>query len=269
MTWGVAEVVVQFGHKAALERVSLPVGSGQVAVVVGGDGAGKTTLCRAMVGLQQLSGGEVSRPERIGFQPASSGVWRDLTVMENLRLVAGAYRLEPSHASARIDELLEVTRLAEASDRLGGELSGGMRQKLGVAMAVLSEPQLLVLDEPTTGVDPVSRLELWSFIMRSAREDRAVVVTTTYVDEARRGNRVLALDAGRPLAEGTPEAVLDSMPGSIYESTLRPSDSRYSWRRGRDWRVWSESGANPDGLRRVVPDMADVVTVAALRNEGR
>ncbi len=267
MTWGLDRISVDFGTTKALDSVSLALKPGEVAVVVGGDGAGKTTLCRSIVGLQPISSGEVSRPDRVGYQPASSGVWRDLTVMENLRLVAGAYRLDSTHASDRIAELLEVTRLEEASNRLGGALSGGMRQKLGVAMAVLSEPSLLVLDEPTTGVDPVSRLELWSFIMRSASENRAVIVTTTYVDESRRGREVLALDAGRVLAVGTPEEVVNTMPGAIFESSEPQHGSARSWRRGSKWRIWVEDGSTPGEAVPTNPDMADVVTVAALRNE--
>lgn len=265
MSWGTAEVTVTFGNTVALDDVSIALEPGRISVVVGGDGAGKTTLCRTIVGLEEARSGTVSRPARTCFQPETSGVWRDLTVVENLQFVAGGYGLDPAHARSRIDELLEVTELADAHDRLGRELSGGMRQKLGVAMAVLSEPELLVLDEPTTGLDPISRLELWSFINRSAREGRAILVSTTYVDEAYRGDAVLALEDGNALAQGAVKEVIASMPGKLFESPRR--NGSYSWHRGHSWRVWSPNGDRPDDATEVAPDIADVVTVAALAEE--
>jgi len=267
MSWGARGVTVDFGDNRALDGVSLALEPGEISVVVGGDGAGKTTLCRTIVGLESVDAGEVSRPPRTGFQPESSGVWADLSVLENLRFVAGAYGLGQSHARSRIEELLDVTDLAQASGRLGRDLSGGMRQKLGVAMAVLSEPELLVLDEPTTGLDPVSRLELWSFINLSAGEGRAVVVSTTYVAEAQRGDQVLALDQGRALALGSTEDVIAAMPGRLFDSPTRIGPN--SWHRGHSWRVWSPYGNAIAGARETAPDLADVVTVAALREEGR
>lgn len=265
MTWGLEGVSVRFGHVVALDGVSLAVEPGEIAVVVGGDGAGKTTLCRTLVGLNPVSAGSVSRPERTGFQPETSGVWADLTVTENLEFVAGAYQLDHDHAVERMNRLIEATALGEARDRLGRQLSGGMRQKLGVAMAVMSEPDLLVLDEPTTGLDPISRIELWSFISMSAREGRSVVLTTAYVDEAARAGTVLALDDGAVLAEGSVGSIVESLPGDLYISS-RPATTN-SWRRGRSWRVWSPDGANPGNLPEADTDLADVITVAAMARE--
>lgn len=262
MSWGSDGVTVVFGETTALQDVSVTLRPGEIAIVVGGDGAGKTTLCRTIVGLEKVSAGVVSRPARTCFQPETSGVWADLTVLENLRFVAGGYHLPPDHSRARIDELLEVTALAPASDRLGRQLSGGMRQKLGVAMAVLSEPDLLVLDEPTTGLDPVSRLELWSFINRSAQEGRALLISTTYVDEAERADVVVALEEGRVLASGSVDSIVDSMPGRLFSSSRSMGAS--SWHRGRAWRVWSPDGADVPTATPTEPDLADVVTVAAL-----
>lgn len=267
MTWGLDSVTVSFGDVTALDQVNLDVAAGEIAVVVGGDGAGKTTLCRTMVGLSEVDSGEVTRPARTCFQPETSGVWGDLTVLENLRLVAGAYRLDPTHAGERITELLEVTGLDQATDRLGHQLSGGMRQRLGVAMAVLSEPEMLVLDEPTTGLDPVSRLELWSFINRSAHEGRAVLISTTYVDEAERGDTILALDEGRVLASGSVESIIASMPGKLY--VARHKTGANSWHRADTWRVWSSGDDSVDGANEVTPDLMDVVMVAALMGERR
>lgn len=265
MSWGLRGVTVTFGANRALDGVTIELERGMIAIVVGGDGAGKTTLCRTIVGLESPESGEVSRSPRTCFQPETSGVWADLTVLENLQFVAGAYGLETSRAKGRIDELLDVTDLADASDRLGRDLSGGMRQKLGVAMAVLSEPELLVLDEPTTGLDPVSRLELWSFINRAAREGRGVVVSTTYVDEASRADSLLALDEGKVLASGAVSDAVSSMPGRLFETKEKRGPR--SWHRADSWRVWSPDGSDVRGGHEVRPDLADVVTVAALAGE--
>ncbi|HUG32486.1 MAG TPA: ABC transporter ATP-binding protein [Acidimicrobiia bacterium] len=262
MTWGAIGVSVDYGAIRALDDVTLDVDPGQIAIVVGGDGAGKTTLCRTIVGLENVTSGEVSRPARSCFQPETSGVWGDLSVLENLQFVSGGYRLPAHHSRSRIEELLDVTALGGARHRLGRDLSGGMRQKLGVAMAVLSEPELLVLDEPTTGLDPVSRLELWSFINLSAREGRAVIVSTTYLDEASRGDTLLALDDGVVLASGSIVDVVATMPGRLFEKGEKAGG--FSWHRGDSWRVWSPNGEDVAGAREINPDLADVVTVAAL-----
>lgn len=256
---------VMLGSRLALSDVTLELKPGHIAVVVGGDGAGKTTLCRTIVGLEDVTQGTVSRPHRTSYQPESSGVWSDLTTLENLEFVARGYDLDASHARDRIEELLDVTDLGPARGRLGKQLSGGMRQKLGVAMAVLSEPELLVLDEPTTGLDPVSRLELWAFITRSAREGRAVLVSSTYVDEAARGDTVLALEEGIVLATGAISDVVAGMPGRLFESEHK--EGTRSWRRGQSWRAWSADGTPIPGAQEIAPDLSDVVTVTALAGE--
>jgi ABC-2 type transport system ATP-binding protein len=262
VSWGLEAVTVDFGDTTALTDVDISLRPGSITAVVGGDGAGKTTLARTLAGLTRVTAGRVIRPERVGFQPEMSGVWRDLTVEENLGLVAKAYRMGNDEAGSRIGELLEITGLTGARDRLGGELSGGMRQKLGAAMALLATPELLVLDEPTTGLDPVSRVELWAFITRAAAEGRAVLVTTAYVNEAERAGTIVVLDEGHVLAAGALEEVLAAVPGKLF-ITDHPGDA-LSWRRGGSWRIWSPSGAPPEGATPIVPDLQDAVTVAAL-----
>jgi ABC-2 type transport system ATP-binding protein len=179
--------------------------------------------------------------------------------------VALGYGLDESHTRDQIERLLAATRLEGAADRLAGHLSGGMRQKLGVAMALIPEPELIILDEPTTGVDPVSRLEIWAFIVSAAKEGCAVVLTTTYVEEAARTGQVLALEQGRTLAYGSPADVIGSLPGAIFTSAS-PGGSN-SWRRGPGWRIWSADGSRPHGAQPAIADLDDVVTVAALRSE--
>jgi ABC-2 type transport system ATP-binding protein len=145
-----------------------------------------------------------------------------------------------------------------------------MRQKLGVIASMLHQPDLLVLDEPTTGVDPVSRSDLWWLIARAAADGAAVVLATSYLDEAERAFDVLALDAGRELAAGTPQEIIASMPGTLRVSEARPDGEagRRAWRRGGRWRIWDPGGRPGDGAGGVIaPDLQDAVTVAILARE--
>jgi len=271
--WGAADVCVRQGKTIFLERVWLQAPVGQVTAVVGGDGAGKTTLARCLAGALAPSSGTVRRPPkaRAGYLPASPGVYPDLTVTENLDFRATGYGMSRQEARERAAEYLGRAGLAPAAGRLAGQLSGGMRRKLAVIAAMLHRPELLVLDEPTTGVDPVSRSGLWWLIARAAAEGCAVVLATSYLDEAERCASVLALDAGVPLATGTPEEIVAAMPGALHELPARPDGeaAARAWRRGGRWRIWDP----PDGPRagpgtpRIVPDLADAVTVAALRRE--
>ena len=200
-SWGCRRLGVRYGATVALEEVTFEVAAGTVAAVVGGDGAGKTSLLRALAGTVRPAAGTVRRPDerRLGYVSAGPGVWADLTVDENLSFSGRAYGLSAGELDRRVGGLLERTGLAGARDRLAGRLSGGMRQKLALAMAVAHEPDLLILDEPTTGVDPVSRAELWRLLAASAAGGAAVVVATTYLDEAERAATVLVLDRGRSL----------------------------------------------------------------------
>jgi ABC-2 type transport system ATP-binding protein len=268
-TFGMTAVTVRYGERLALDRVSLRVAPGEVVTVIGGDGAGKTTLCRVMTGLVGVSTGLVNRPtgSRIGHLPATSGVWPDLTVSENLEFVATAYRLGKVESRRRIAVLLEATGLADSRQQLGGWLSGGMRKKLGVAMALLPEPELLVLDEPTTGVDPVSRFDLWRLISRTAAAGTAIVLTTTYLDEAVRASVILALDSGSTLAWGDVEEVRAAVGGGFFSRSFA-GEQPYRWRRGSTWRLWTpQADGVPLGARPIEPDLTDVLTAAALARE--
>jgi len=212
--------------------------------------------------------GRVRRParRRIGYVSAGPGVYRDLTVDENLAFAAGAYGVPRATARRRIDELLEATELADVRRRLVGQLSGGMRQKLALAMAVVHVPELLVLDEPTTGVDPVSRAELWRLMAGLAAQGTAIVLATTYVDEAERAASVLVLLRGRTLAVGTPRSILASVPGELYRLPGSTDDPR-AWRRGAEWRLWSPGGTAPAGADLLVPDLEDALVIAQLAVE--
>jgi ABC-2 type transport system ATP-binding protein len=286
--WGTDAVSVWYGKVLALDRVTFRAAPGQVSAVVGGDGAGRTTLLRCLAGALAASEGEIRRPaaRQIGYLPAGSGTYPDLTVAENLAFRAAVYGVS---ADPRGADYLERAGLSAARDRLAGRLSGGMRQKLGVIAAMVHQPALLVLDEPTTGVDPVSRVELWSLIARAAADGAAVVLATSYLDEAERASQVLALDAGRELAAGTPEQIVAAMPGTVRvwtpdgpEAALadpeaapgRPEAALADPEAapGRPEAALAGPEAAPGGPEaalgeRVQPDLQDAVTVASLRRE--
>jgi ABC-2 type transport system ATP-binding protein len=261
MTYAVRFATMRFGDTVALDEVSLLVEPGSVVAVVGGDGAGKTTLLRSLVGKVKLERGEVEAPppEAIGYLPASSGSWPSLTVAQNMDFVGGIYGLSGSALAARRDELLDRASLLGVVDRLASQLSGGMRRKLGFSMAILHNPPLLVLDEPSTGVDPVSRVDLWRLVSEAAAAGAAVVMSTTYLDEAERAASLLALDGGRTLASGTLQEVLDAFDGVIARAET-PQRRAWAWRRGRVYHeYWPHAADVPADSVEVVPDLEDVV----------
>jgi ABC-2 type transport system ATP-binding protein len=270
------DLTVRFGAVTALAGVSLTAPPGRVTAVVGGDGAGKTTLLRCLAGALAPDAGRVVSParEKIGYLPASSGLYPDLTVTENLDFRAQGYGLSRRAARQRAGEYLEQVGLADAADRVAGRLSGGMRQKLAVIAAMLHRPDLLILDEPTTGVDPVSRSGLWWLITRAAADGCVVVLATTYLDEAERCAGVLVLDAGLPLASGSPEEIVAAMPGTLRPAAARPAGPAgdRAWRRGGGWRVWEpgpQAGVAAGAVGLIIPDLQDAVTVAALAWQAR
>lgn len=273
MNFGVSGLDKRFGDIHALRGVDLDVPTGSAVAVVGGDGAGKTTLLRCLVGRYAPTAGQVRRPSsrRIGYMPSTSGTWHGLTVDENVEFVSEAFEMSKSDRNRRRAELLERAGLIEVSDRLAAQLSGGMRQKLGFVLAMLHAPELLVLDEPSTGVDPVSRVELWRLIAQAASSGTAVAIATTYLDEAERATSVTVLDRGRAIATGTSDDVTDSMPGYITAPD-RPSVADHSWRRGSSIREWhpakDRTSATPDDGGRLSSadlDFEDVVIARMLQ----
>lgn len=265
MRYGVDGLTVHYGAVTALADVSLTAPPGQVTSVVGGDGAGKSTLLKALVGRVAPSAGTVSAPPaaRIGYQPATGGSWPELTVDENLAFVAGVYRITGRRLRQRREMLLERAGLSAASNRLASRLSGGMRTKLGFCLAMVHEPDLLVLDEPSTGVDPVSRVELWRLLSEAAARGTAIVMATTYLDEGERSSSVLVLEDGRMLLAGPPEDVVGASPGVVVRtgSAQRPA---FAWREADGFREWWPDSA-PNGDVPVPVDLEDVTIVAALR----
>ncbi len=261
MTWGATDLTVTYGETAALSAVTVECVPGEILAVVGGDGAGKSTLLKALAGIGVLHQGTLTLPARglTGYVPSEGGIYRDLTINEHLDFVSNAYGL--SDWRARAADLLARTDLADFSDRLAGKLSGGQRRKLGAAMALLPRPELLVLDEVTTGVDPVSRMGLWRLIAGAAAEGAAVVFATSYLDEAERAGTVLLLHDGRVLAAGSPAEVAAAMPGSVTDSDQRGAPER-SCPRGRRWRDWDPNGVRT-GERVSLEDAAIVAELIA------
>lgn len=210
----------------AIKKINFSIFSGKITGIVGPDGAGKTTLIRMLTGLLAPTFGELkvlnyNMPntssdflQQIGYMPQKFGLYEDLTVYENLKLYSDLQNIENSNN--RIDELLTFTSLKKFQDRLAGKLSGGMKQKLGLACALIKKPKLLLLDEPGVGVDPISRIELWEIVQKLLEDDIAVVWSTSYLDEAQNCDEVILLNEGNCLYQGTPQNLKKNMKDRVF-----------------------------------------------------
>ena len=216
----------------ALDRVSLSVPRGQLTALVGPDGAGKTTLMRMMAGLLapdegslHVLGLDVTRDaqavqDRISYMPQRFGLYEDLSVQENLDLYADLHGVPQAVRRERFARLMAMTDLARFTARPAGKLSGGMKQKLGLACTLVRSPELLLLDEPSVGVDPLSRRDLWEILLQLVRDEQlSVVVSTAYMDEAERCTHVHVMNAGHVLANGTPQALAQRAQGLTFVAT--------------------------------------------------
>ncbi|MFZ5814197.1 MAG: ABC transporter ATP-binding protein [Bacillota bacterium] len=204
----------RFGRFTAVEGVELAVHPGELVALVGPDGAGKTTLARLAAGALAPTDGRVE-PEsrgRVGYLTGRFSLYPDLTVWENLSFFSRLYGMGGAELEAEGRRLLEWVGLYPFRDRLAGALSGGMRQKLALACAVIHRPPTLILDEPTTAVDPIARADFWRLLQEQGRQGRAVLVTTPYLDEASYCDRVGLLHRGRLLAAGTAPELVARLP---------------------------------------------------------
>ena len=273
MTIGVRNVRVGFGDTIALDDVTVAVPARSVVAVVGGDGAGKSTLLRVLAREIAVTSGDVTAPGKseIGYLPAGPGSWGALSVRQNLDFVAGIHGLDRAVTAQRREERIDRAGLRTAADRPASALSGGMRRKLGAAMAMIHRPQLLLLDEPSTGVDPVSRIDLWRMISECAAAGTAVLMSTTYLDEAERAAHLVVLERGSVLTAGSFDDVRSRFAGTITVSE-HPVRPEWSWRRGRQLHEYWPAGKVPDGIppdgtAAIQPDLEDIVIALSLEYE--
>jgi ABC-2 type transport system ATP-binding protein len=229
----------RFGDLVAVDHLSFEVERGELFGLVGPDGAGKTTTLRMLAGVLRPSEGDalldgvsVARdPEKVkhglAYMSQRFGLYADLTVLENLQFYADLYEVPRRERAQRLARLFEFSNLGPFQDRLAGKLSGGMKQKLGLSCALIHQPVILLLDEPTFGVDPVSRRDLWLIVHEMVAEGVTAVVSTAYMDEAERFDRLALLHKGRILALDTPEALQRGFEGEILEVRVeRPREAR-------------------------------------------
>jgi ABC-2 type transport system ATP-binding protein len=219
----------RFGSLTAVKGLSLEVAEGEAFALVGPDGAGKTTIMRLLCGIMDPDAGEAQvlgfdtvresgrLQELIGYMPQRFGLYDDLTVAENISFYADIYRVPRVERQRRMPELLEFSNLSQFQSRLAANLSGGMRQKLGLVCALIHTPRLLLLDEPTFGVDPVSRREFWQILYQLLGSGMTIFVSTAYMDEAERAHRVGLIHRGSLLVTDTPRAIKAGFQGDLLE----------------------------------------------------
>ncbi len=215
----ISKLAKRYDDTEALCDVSLDVEAGEIFGLIGPDGAGKTTLMRILCGLVASDSGEAfvcgfdaigqaaQLKSRVGYMPQRFSLYPDLSVAENIRFFADLYEVKRGDFDVRLRELLTFSKLGPFARRRAGQLSGGMKQKLALCCTLIHTPEVLVLDEPTTGVDPVSRLEFWEILARLAGEGVTILVSTPYMDEALRCQRVAFIHKGRILATDTPQNI--------------------------------------------------------------
>ena len=218
-----------FGEQRALHEVSFSARRGELLGVIGPNGAGKTTLLSILAGIREPDSGSLSVPGQIGWVPQLAGLYRRLTVVENLRLFAHLERV--ADVDAAIERMLDQTRLGERRDDRIGALSGGNQQRVNIAIGLLAEPAVLLLDEPSTGLDPRQRERLWEFVLDLAGSGTTVIYSTHHLLEAERyGNRLLVLADGEAVFDGTSDQLHDAVGGS--ERDFEAAFVRYLRERG-------------------------------------
>jgi ABC-2 type transport system ATP-binding protein len=262
----------------AVAGLSLDIPKGQLYSLVGPDGAGKTTTLRILATVMEQTSGSAyvmgfnvrSEPEKarryIGYMPQNFSLYPDLSVLENLNFFADIHRIPAERRKTRIAEMLAFTRLEPFVARRAAALSGGMKKKLALACALVHDPQVLMLDEPSTGVDPVSRRELWVILADVVQQGVTIVVSTPYMDEAERCHQVGMLYAGRILVSGSPAELVARLPFEIIEVKAKPrkamrqvvseTEGILEWRPVGDRLRISVKNNNGDG-ERVMAQLAD------------
>jgi len=222
-------ITKKFGDELAVDHISLTVSPGTLVILAGADGAGKSTLLKMILGLVIKDSGEIYLDEesigsdyrritsRSGYMPERFSLYTDLNVEENLNFFADIYGVSRSRREELKQRLLEKTGMAAFKKRKAGELSGGMKQKLALSTILLSSPEIIFLDEPTTGVDPLSRIEFFNIINELKQEGRTILVSTPYLSEAEKGDIVVFIRKGRKIKEGSIKDIKAEFPGKLYE----------------------------------------------------
>ncbi len=300
------DLTKSFGSLTAVNRITLSVAEGEIFGLVGPDGAGKTTTLRLLTSIMDPTSGNawidghhtVKEAEtvktKIGYMSQRFGLYSDLTVLENIHFYADLYGVPSLERQGKIERLLSFSNLAPFQKRLAGNLSGGMKQKLGLACALIHTPKVLLLDEPTNGVDPISRRDFWRILYQLLREKVTIFVSTAYLDEAERCNRLALIHKGELLACGTPEQIKKLIPGTIVEvRSANPRRAagllRQEWVAdsiglfgnrlhiltqepdktiARIQDILRGAGLSPESIRRIEPTLEDVfISVLAQKNE--
>jgi ABC-2 type transport system ATP-binding protein len=289
-------VVKRYGAVDALRGVSFNVNRGEMFGLIGPDGAGKTTAIRAICGLLHIDGGSIRvlgndpiKQHRqvtatVGYLSQRFSLYGDLSIDENIAFFAEIHGVNDYHAKR--DRLLDMTQLTPFRDRLADELSGGMKQKLALACTLVHEPQVIVLDEPTTGVDPVSRREFWKLLSQFLAQGITILMSTPYLDEAERCSRIALLHEGKVLALDQPIRLRSSLTGTLFEVIVPESrealdklaaqpdvasaqvfgDRLHVWIDHNDSHAAEQifasaarsAGVEPTGVRAIVPSLEDV-----------
>lgn len=219
----------QYGHVTAIDNMSVDIAADCIFGFLGPDGAGKTSLFRILCGILSATRGSVAvfgtdvlkNPEKVkqelGYMAQKFALYGDLTVRENLDFFANLFKTPSKGLEGRKLELLRFANLDRFQDRLAGNLSGGMKQKLALCCTLIHTPRILILDEPTTGVDPVSRQEFWDMLLPLPKQGTTVIVSTAYMDEAAKCDRIALMNLGKILNIGTPDELKKPLVGKIYE----------------------------------------------------
>ncbi|MBL8219016.1 MAG: ABC transporter ATP-binding protein [Bryobacterales bacterium] len=286
----------QFPSITAVNGLSFTVGKGEIFGIVGPDGAGKTTTLRIVCGLVNPTSGSVrvtgldvtketeAVKDRIGYMAQKFGLYPDLTVQENMLFYADLFGITGEERNTLAVKLLEMTRMLPFRDRHAGKLSGGMKQKLALMCTLLHKPEVLILDEPTNGVDPVSRRDFWKILRQLVAEGLTVFVTTAYLDEAELCDRVGLMNAGRLILLDTPKALKEGLAEACYELRAENARAIRDTLRGKaevadvelagsKLHVFLRPGASDEVLRqtgseyrRILPSLEDVF-IATVRKE--
>ncbi len=225
----VRDLTKRFGNLAAVDKLDLQINAGESFALLGPDGAGKTTILRLLCGLLSPDSGEIRikgfdlarqvdrAREHIGYMPQRFSLYENLSVLQNIVFFSELYGIHSATLRERMNELLEFSRLTPFVNRLAGQLSGGMKQKLALICTVIHRPPVLLLDEPTTGVDPVSRRDFWKILYRLLSEGTTLLVCTPYMDEAERCNRIGLMYNGQIMLINTPDELKRQMVGEVIE----------------------------------------------------